>query len=150
MDDLVNQVVECAIPIFERTHPNKIALFMFDNSSNYSSFAEDALLVSQIGMKDGTKKLLHNNNTMSDSSKHIIIYIDNANVKRPKGIKQVLEERVLDFVSLLKIYHFACHSEQFISAYELGLSGKAADFAVKKYRSHHRISEQVLEEFAYD
>ncbi|CAG8830738.1 8401_t:CDS:2, partial [Racocetra persica] len=123
-------------------------LFMFDNSSNYDSFAEDALLVSQIGMKDGTKKLLLHDNTMPDGSKHIMIYIDNANVKRPKGIKRVLEER--DFVSLLKIYRFACHSEQFMSAYELGLSGKAADFAVKKYYSHRRISEQVLEEFAYD
>ncbi|CAG8573952.1 26168_t:CDS:2, partial [Racocetra persica] len=117
-DDLVNQVVECAIPIFERIHLNKIALFMFDNSSNYGSFADDALLVLQIDMKDGTKKLLLRDDIMPDSSKHIMTYINNANVKRPKGIKQVLEER-------------------------------AADFAVKKYCSYHRISEQVLEEFAY-
>ncbi|CAG8721551.1 29625_t:CDS:1, partial [Racocetra persica] len=92
-DDLVNQVVECAIPIFERTHPNKIALFMFDNSSNYGSFAEDALLVSQMGMKDGTKKLLLHDDTMPNGSKYIMIYIDNANIKRPKKIKRVLEER---------------------------------------------------------
>ncbi|CAG8511608.1 16605_t:CDS:2 [Racocetra persica] len=165
---------------------------MFDNSSNYGSFAKDALLVSQMGMKDSTKKLLLHDDTMPDGSKHIIIYIDNANVKRPKGIKRVLEERGLwipglikkcdtykknkpdsnnpnccascilsaqpDFAAqrshilnnLLKIHCFACHSEQFMSAYELGLSGKAANFAVKKYRSHHRISEQVLEEFTYD
>ncbi|CAG8842438.1 16563_t:CDS:1, partial [Racocetra persica] len=56
----------------------------------------------------------------------------------------------LDFVSLLKIHCFVCHSEQFMSAYELELSGKAADFAVKKYHSHCQILEQVLEEFAYD
>ncbi|CAG8835532.1 396_t:CDS:1, partial [Racocetra persica] len=35
----------------------------------------------------------------------------------------------LDSISLLKIYRFARHSEQFMSAYELELSGKAADFA---------------------
>ncbi|CAG8845099.1 34464_t:CDS:2, partial [Racocetra persica] len=72
---------------------NRDALFIFDNSSNYGLFAEDALLVSQIGMKDGTKKLLLHDDTMSDSSKHIMIYIDNADVKRSKGIKRVLEER---------------------------------------------------------
>ncbi|CAG8761877.1 20341_t:CDS:1, partial [Racocetra persica] len=94
-DDLVNQVVECAIPIFERIHPNKIALFMFDNSSNYGSFAKDALLVSQMGMKNGTQKPLLHDYTMPDGSKHIMTYIDNANVKRPKGIKRVLEERGL-------------------------------------------------------
>ncbi|CAG8841161.1 2324_t:CDS:2, partial [Racocetra persica] len=117
-------------------------LFMFDNSSNHGSFAEDALLVLQIGIKDGTKKPLLRDSTMPDGSKHIMTYIDNANVKRPKGIKQVLEERVLDSVSLLKIRHFARHSERFMSAYELGLSGKAADFAVKKYHSYRRIPEQ--------
>ncbi|CAG8500799.1 16122_t:CDS:2, partial [Racocetra persica] len=127
---------------------NHDALFMFDNSSNHGSFAEDALLVSQMGMKDGTKKLLLRDSTMPDGSKHIMIYIDNANVKRPKGIKQVLEER--DSVSLLKIHHFARYSERFMSAYELGLSGKAANFAVKKYCSHRQIPEQVLEEFAHD
>ena len=35
-------------------------------------------------------------------------------------------------------------SWQFTSAYQLGLTGWAADWAVKKYRSHHTISEKVL------
>ena len=35
-------------------------------------------------------------------------------------------------------------SWQFTSAYWLGLTGWAADWAVKKYRSHHTISEQAL------
>ncbi|CAG8815525.1 32704_t:CDS:2, partial [Racocetra persica] len=39
-------------------------------------------------MKDGTKKLLLHDGTMPDGSKHIMTYIDNANVKRPKRIKQ--------------------------------------------------------------
>ena len=31
-----------------------------------------------------------------------------------------------------------------MSAYRLGLSGSAATFAVKKYKSHRRIPESVL------
>jgi len=36
-----------------------------------------------------------------------------------------------------------------MSAYEQGLSGKAAVFAVKKYRSHRRVPDSVLEEFGH-
>ncbi|CAG8614184.1 6496_t:CDS:2 [Cetraspora pellucida] len=40
---------------------NQDALFMFDNSSNHSAFANNALLVLRINIKDGTKMpLLHN------------------------------------------------------------------------------------------
>ncbi|CAG8756875.1 9382_t:CDS:2, partial [Cetraspora pellucida] len=59
--NVVKQVSKKAILIFERTHSGKVALFMFDNSCNHNSFAEDALLVSQINIKDGEKRpLLHN------------------------------------------------------------------------------------------
>ena len=34
-----------------------------------------------------------------------------------------------------------------MSAYKMGLSGKAAIFGVKKYHSHRRIPESVLVEF---
>ncbi|CAG8829930.1 10167_t:CDS:2, partial [Cetraspora pellucida] len=185
-------VVECAIPIFERTHPNKIALFMFDNSSNHSSFAEDALLVSQMGMKDSTKKPLLRDGTMPDGSKHIMTYIDNANIKRPKGIKWVLEKRGLWIPGLIKKCDTCkknkpdpnnpnCCASHILSAQPdfaaqrsrirevkryarlycdysfkslkktvLMALDSAANFAVKKYRSHRRIPEQVLEEFAHD
>ncbi|CAG8809410.1 28091_t:CDS:2, partial [Racocetra persica] len=86
----------------------------------------------------GTKKLLLRDDTMPDGSKHIMTYIDNANIKRPKRIKRVFKERGLWIPGLIK------------NAYKLGLSGKTADFAVKKYHSHRQILEQVLEEFAYD
>ncbi|CAG8530115.1 5860_t:CDS:2, partial [Dentiscutata heterogama] len=163
-NDLVNQVVKYAIPIFEQTHPNKIALFMFDNSNNYGLFAKDALLVSQMNIKDGIKKLLLRDSTKPDSFKHIITYKDSANFYCKlnyiefiwaevkcytrlhcdysfKGLKKTIS-KALYLVGLLKICHFARCFECFISAYELELSKKAANFAVKKYCSHHRTPEQ--------
>ncbi|CAG8719141.1 33845_t:CDS:2 [Racocetra persica] len=226
-NDLINQLTERAIPIFERTHPNKIALFMFDNSSNHGAFADDALLVSRINMGDGTKMPLLRDGTKPDGSTHVMTYIDDKGLikrcnackknkpdpKNPKccatrilsaqsdfasqrsRIQEVIEAaghmcifypkfhcelnyiesfwaeakrvarlscdysfrglkrtvpRALDSVGLIKIRRFARRSERFMSAYKLGLSRKAAAFAVKKYRSHRRIPEKVLEEFARD
>ncbi|CAG8479888.1 21061_t:CDS:2 [Cetraspora pellucida] len=199
----------------------QIALFMFDHSSNYSSFAEDALLVTQMGMRNGTKKPLLRNCVKPDVTEHIMTYVDNNGVVRPKGIKlpdpnnldcctsrilsaqpdfaaqkshlqEVIEAashmcifypkyycelnyiesfwaeakryarlncdytfkdlkktvpKALNSIDLTKIRHFTCHSARFMSAYELGLSRKAAIFAVRKYHSHHRVLKKVLEEF---
>ncbi|CAG8505496.1 4897_t:CDS:2 [Racocetra persica] len=139
---------------------NRDTLFMFDNSSNHGLFAEDALLVLQIDMKDGTKKpLLHDKRGLwikkCDTCKKNKPDPNNLNCctsyilsAQPDFAAQRLH--IQEINNLLKIRCFACCSEQFMSAYELELSGKAANFAVKKYRSHHRIPEQVLEEFAYD
>ncbi|CAG8525313.1 2809_t:CDS:2, partial [Dentiscutata erythropus] len=133
-----------AIPIFERTHPNKIALFMFDNSSNHSSFAKDALLVSQMSIKDSTKKPLLCTGKYHDGFEHIITYRDSNSILKPKRIRRVLDKRslwipgpqktvskALDFVGLLKIHYFACHSKHFISTYEFELFGKTANYAEK-------------------
>ncbi|CAG8485078.1 5056_t:CDS:2 [Cetraspora pellucida] len=204
------------------------ALFMFDNRSNHGAFANNALMVSQMNMSDGTKMPLLHNNTKPDGSIHVMTYIDDKDVVRPKDIRRVLEEsdlknpkccatcilaaqpnfasqqsrirevieaadhmcifypkfhcelnyiesfwaeakhiaklncdytfrslkravlRALNSVDIIKIRHFAHCSECFMSAYKLGLSGKAAAFAVKKYHSHRRIPEKVLKEFAHD
>jgi hypothetical protein len=101
-NDIVKQVIERAIPIFERTHPNKIALFMFDNSSNHNAFADDALLVSRINMKDGGKQPLLRNGIMPDGSPHIMTFMDTDGIIKPKGIKRILEERNLWIPGLIK------------------------------------------------
>ncbi|CAG8630535.1 7618_t:CDS:2, partial [Scutellospora calospora] len=180
--------VNRAIPIFERTHPGKIALFMFDNSSNHDSFAEDALLVSNnVNQPKGIRRVLKernlwisglikrcnkckknkpdSNNTNCCASRILSTQPDFAvqksriqEVKRYarlncnytfKSLKKTVP-KALDSVSLMKIRRFAHHSARFMSANELGLSGKAAIFAVKKYRSHRRVPEKVLEEFIHD
>ncbi|CAG8492986.1 6075_t:CDS:2 [Scutellospora calospora] len=108
-----------------------------------------------------------------DGSVHEMTYKDDKDIKRPKGIKRVLEEsetkryarldynytfkdlkkavpKALDSVNLIKIHWFAYCSACFMSVYELGLSRKTAVNAVKKYHSHRRILEKVLKEFIYD
>jgi hypothetical protein len=244
--DLINQVVDRAIPIFERTHPGKIALFMFDNSCNHNAYAEDALVVSRMNLKDGGKQPLLRNGKMPDGSPHNLTFVDVDGVTKPKGIKRILEERglwleglakqcsackshafdpmnpqccasgilghqpdfasqknhtqevieaaghmcvfypkfhcelnfiesfwgeakryarlhcdysfkglkaivplALDSVGLFNIRRYARRSGRYMSAYEQGLSGKAAVFAVKKYKSHRRVPESVLQEFGH-
>jgi hypothetical protein len=93
--DVIKQVKERAIPIFERTHPGKVALFMFDNSCNHNAFADDALVVSRMNMKDGGKQPLLRNGKMSDGSPHVMTFVDIDDVVKPKGIQRVLEERGL-------------------------------------------------------
>ena len=61
-------------------------------------------------------------------------------------LKEVVPH-ALDSISLTKIRQFSRRSARYMSAYELGLSGKVAVFAVKRYRSHRRVPETVLEEF---
>jgi hypothetical protein len=47
---------EIVIPIFNYAFPNYQALFAFDNLSNQSSFAPDALLASRMNLFPGGKK----------------------------------------------------------------------------------------------
>ena len=100
--DVVNQVKERAIPIFERTHPEKITLFMFDNSCNHNAFADDILVVSRMNIKDGGKQPLLCNDRMPDGSPHVIIFMDVDSIVKPKSIRRVLEERGLWIPDLKK------------------------------------------------
>jgi hypothetical protein len=65
-----------------------------------------------------------------------------------KGLKTIVP-LALDSVGLVNIRRYACRSARYMSAYEQGLSGKAAVFAVKKYRSHRRVPDSVLQEFGH-
>jgi hypothetical protein len=85
-DDVIKQVTEKTIPIFERTHPGKVALFMFDNSCNHAAFADDALIVSRMNLKDGGKQPLLRDGQMPDGSPHILTFVDVDGVTKPKGI----------------------------------------------------------------
>jgi len=105
--DVVKQVKERAIPIFEYTHPGKVALFMFDNSCNHNAFADDALMVSRMNMKDGGKQPLLRNGIMPDGSPHAMTFTDVNGVVKPKGIRRVLEERGLWIPGLKRKCH-AC------------------------------------------
>lgn len=46
--DMVNQLKEDAIYVFEKLHPGCVGVFLFDNSSNHGAFADDALVASRM------------------------------------------------------------------------------------------------------
>ncbi len=60
---------------------------MFDNSCNHNTYAEDALVVSWMNLKDGGKQLLLRNNKMSNGSSHNLTFVDVDGITKPKGIK---------------------------------------------------------------
>ncbi|CAG8790085.1 4541_t:CDS:1, partial [Cetraspora pellucida] len=60
--------------------------------SNYKKFADNALLVLQINMSNGTKKPLLHNDIKSDGSQHIMTYVNANDTIKPKEIKLVLKE----------------------------------------------------------
>ncbi|RGB26216.1 hypothetical protein C1646_631478 [Rhizophagus diaphanus] len=45
-DDLIKQITEKAIPIFEELHPGDVDVFAFDNATSHAAYAEDALIAS--------------------------------------------------------------------------------------------------------
>ena len=51
--DLLNQITESAIPMFEELHPGCVGVFVFDNSTNHGAFASDALNVGHMNLGAG-------------------------------------------------------------------------------------------------
>ena len=58
IDNLLEQVRDKAIPIFEAKFPNAIAVFAFDNSTNHAVYAEDALIAAKMNLKAGENQLM--------------------------------------------------------------------------------------------
>ena len=48
-------------------------------------------------------------------------------------------------VSLTTIRRYAIKAFRYMDVYRKGLTGRAAEFAVKKYHSHHRVPDSVLQ-----
>ena len=44
-DDMVNHTIKVAVPIFNAVFPGYQAMFLFDNASNHSTYAANALRV---------------------------------------------------------------------------------------------------------
>ena len=59
-----------------------------------------------------------------------------------KGLEKTIPE-ALDSVSLEQICKYARRSWRFIDAYRKGLTGFNALYALKKYKSHRRILENI-------
>ena len=49
-------------------------------------------------------------------------------------------------MNLITIQKFAQHAWRYMDVYRKGISGKLAEYAVKKYKGHRRIPDHVIEE----
>lgn len=89
--------VKGAIQLFEKAHPNCVALFIFDQSSAHASLAPDALKAFEMNKSDGGKQrkqhdtmIPESNPTPEHRGKPQQMTLPNG---QPKGLQRVLEER---------------------------------------------------------
>ena len=61
------------------------------------------------------------------------------------GLQRIVPE-ALDSISLITIRKFARKSWRYMDIYRKGISGKIAEFAVKKYKSHRHIPDNIYDE----
>ena len=62
-----------------------------------------------------------------------------------RGLQQVVPE-ALDSVPLKQIRRYARRSFRYMDAYRKGLNVKQANYAVKKYKRHRVIPQNILDE----
>lgn len=91
-DDLVMQVRQLAIPLFETVFPEYECLFLFDNATSHSAFTTDALRAKSMSLRPGgaQKKLRPGINSATGE---VQLMVDENGIA--KGLKKVLEERGL-------------------------------------------------------
>jgi hypothetical protein len=89
-DQLVDQVLQLAIPIFEVAFPDCQALFLFDNATSHSAYTKDALRASAMNLRPGggQAKLWPSINSLTREIQPMVM-ADGS----PKGLQMVLEER---------------------------------------------------------
>src|SRR6266542_3194828 len=96
-EHLLEQIEYKAIPIFKALYPDCMAVFAFDNSSNYAAFSKDALVASQMNLNPSGKQPImwdtyFGQNNQLQSMVFSITHHDEKLRGKPKGIKQVLIE----------------------------------------------------------
>jgi len=99
-EKMVHHTMQIALPIFRVAFPGCQALFAFDNASNHSCFASDALLASKMNCgSGGAQPLMRDEFIHSKQRAQSMVYPDNyPNYElrgKAKGLEQVLKERGL-------------------------------------------------------
>lgn len=98
-DDMAKQFRK-AISIHKKKHPALfIGLWAFDNATNHSAFAKDALLVRKMNVSPGGKQPAMRSTTLEDGTVQEMVFPEDYHVielrGQPKGMAQVLKERGL-------------------------------------------------------
>jgi hypothetical protein len=96
-DQLVKQIVDSAIPIFEEAHPGCQALFVFDQSSAHAALPPDALKASEMNKSNGGKQRFQKDTIIPQTNPYLeyrgkIQKMTTENGEQ-KGLQQTLEER---------------------------------------------------------
>jgi len=97
-ENVLNQIKNKAIPIFEILYPNCIGVFAFDNSSNHAIFAKDSLVAKRMNLNPGGLQPKMRNTYWGPNNQlqSMVFSDDHPNEKlrgQPKGLKQILQER---------------------------------------------------------
>ena len=95
--EMVEQTVKVAMPIFKYAFPSCQALFAFDNASNHCCYAPDALLASAVNLNPGEKQpLMRNGYNHGQGLPQTMVFPENhPNIKlrgKAKGAEVVLRE----------------------------------------------------------
>ncbi|KAG0133666.1 hypothetical protein HOY82DRAFT_604086 [Tuber indicum] len=93
-EDVINHTLNSAIKIFEAVYPGYQGLFLYDNASSHSSFADDALRIQNMHLcRGGEQAILRDGNFLQNGIHNVQPRVDEEGI--PKGIEVVLHERDL-------------------------------------------------------
>ena len=94
-NNLLLQQVARTVDIFERVHPNAVAVFLFDNAPSHRKVAEDALNADRMNVGPGGKQPIMHNTVWGGEVQRLV---DDGGV--PKGMKIVLQERAVNTMGM--------------------------------------------------
>jgi hypothetical protein len=89
---MYSQIKNKAIPIFEKSFPGAVGVFAFDNATNHSCFANDALIATRMNLGPGGSNKYNFKDGVLPSGEPQKMHLEDG---RPKGIEIILRERNL-------------------------------------------------------
>jgi hypothetical protein len=103
---LIKQVTKKAIPMFEAVFPGCVAVFAFDNSTNHGAMSENALCADRMNVGPGGKQpIMHPTRFGPNNTYQSMVFGPDhpQNANKPKGMRQILQERGLWRQNLLAV-----------------------------------------------
>jgi len=102
-EDLVKQVQEKAIPIFEERFPGAIGVFAFDNATSHSAFASDALVAKRMNLSSkGKQPKMRYYNYVTD----ILSFYTNYILFLDPQLLEMKFYKIWSFLWIIQMFHF--------------------------------------------
>jgi hypothetical protein len=135
-EDLIEQVQDDALPMFDKLHPGKTGVFIFDNSMNHKKRPEDGLNAKVITLKDGGKNIPKDMRpgfyTLGDQCYAQRMQYEDG---KPKGLLTILREReILGPTETIRwqCRKTPCTTEEPLACCAVNLLHHQPDFAAQK------------------